>query len=109
VKNVSDVLVVSGSDALKALAKFSLGRWWGVSIRNADDYSTACDAVAVRAPQFVILDMDLSEAMRIGETIALHTSVITVNGLTPVSWATQHTEAPFQAAKLHAAIAALPD
>jgi hypothetical protein len=108
-KNVSDVLVVSESDALKALAKFALGRWWGVSIRNVDGFAAACDAATVRAPQFAIVDMEHAEAMNIGEVLSKRTRIIAVNGRTPVSWASQFTDAPFQPAKLHAAIEALPE
>ena len=106
-KNVSDVLVVSESDALRTLMKFALGRWWGVVIRNADSHDAARAALNERAPQFAIVDMALPDVDDLGREIASKTQVIAVNAEGSVAWASETAQAPFQPQKLHVAIEGL--
>jgi DNA-binding response OmpR family regulator len=107
--NVSDVLVVSGSEVLRGLVKFGLGRWWGVVIRNADSSEVALAALAERVPQLAIIDADMPGAEEVGRVLAASTRVIAVNAATPATWSSASVEPPFQPPKLHAAIEAVLD
>lgn len=108
-KNVSDVLIVSESEALPALIKFALGRWWGVVIRIECSAAAGTAALSERVPQIAVVDAALPDADAFGRILAVKTHVIAVNAPGPLVWAAQITSEPFQPHKLHAAIEGLPD
>lgn len=107
--NVSDVLVVSGSETLRGLVKFALGRWWGVVIREVDSLEGAGAALAERVPQLAIVDAEMPGAEDAGRVLASSTRVIAVNASTPVTWSSASVDLPFQPPKLHAAIETVLD
>lgn len=113
--NLSDALIVSDSEAVKGLVRFALGRYWGVQIREADSIEDAEAKLSERLPQIVIVDVDsaafdgyslVSQVRRKGvRVLAINDRFAGATSPAAVAGANAVTDAPFQPAKFHEAIA----
>ncbi len=106
--DLTDILVLSGSDAVISLIVFSLGSYWGVLIRRTDSCDLALQKAAERKPQAVVVDVDTPGAegciRTLSESGILVIAVNDQSGWAVGAGASETIPPPFQPARLRQAI-----
>ncbi|PKQ16798.1 MAG: hypothetical protein CVT67_03235 [Actinobacteria bacterium HGW-Actinobacteria-7] len=102
---VTDVLVVTDSDAVMSLVTFTVGSYWGVLIRRASTCEVAAEKIAERAPQAVVVDADMAQACGMMQTMnTRNIPVIVINDNAAGEGSALRIPPPFRPERLRAAL-----
>lgn len=114
-----DVLVVDDSPTMRMLISFALGKYWGCDIRQAGNGVEALQCTAQKAPDLMVVDINMPEMNGLELIRAVRSDPITANVPIVVittegsdedirrgmqAGATEYLVKPFQPQKLHAIV-----